>query len=121
MTIEQIQHLLAYLGYYTLKVDGLTGPGTEKAIREFQSDFGGLEVDGVAGAATQKALKYAIAYGMEKNTAQEDSSAPEQEVPTEYAAEYLQADGCYHIPRGVQVQLSKNLMSSEIMCQGGGR
>ena len=120
MTIYQIQCLLAYLGYYTIRVDGISGPGTTAAIEAFQRDFGGLCVDGVAGEATQKALKHAVAYGMEKNTSTIQPSVPEQEESTEYAAEYLQSDGCYHIPRGVNVQLSKNLWSSEIMCQGVG-
>lgn len=120
MTVFQIQCLLAYLGYYTILIDGISGPGTTAAIEAFQTDFGGLGVDGVAGEATQKALKHAVAYGMEKNTSTSQPSAPEQEKSTEYAAEYLQSDGCYHIPRGVNVQLSKNLWSSEIMCQGVG-
>lgn len=120
MTLQQIQNLLQYLGYYTIRVDGISGPGTTAAIEAFQRDFGGLCVDGVAGEATQKALKHAVAYGMEKNTSTIQPSVPEQEESTEYAAEYLQSDGCYHIPRGVNVQLSKNLWSSEIMCQGVG-
>ena len=118
MTIQQIQNLLQYLGYYTIRVDGISGPGTTAAIEAFQRDFGGLCVDGVAGEATQKALKHAVAYGMEKNTSTSKPSTPEQEESTEYAAEYLQSDGCYHIPRGVDVQLSKNLWSYEVMCQG---
>ena len=120
MTVYQIQCLLAYLGYYTIRVDGISGPGTTAAIEAFQRDFGGLCVDGVAGEATQKALKHAVAYGMEKNTSTIQPSVPEQEESTEYAAEYLQSDGCYHLPRGVNVQLSKNLWSSEIVCQGVG-
>lgn len=120
MTIQQIQNLLQYLGYYTMKVDGISGPGTTAAVKSFQADFGGLTVDGQAGPATQKALKHAVAYGIDKNTSTSKPSAPEPEEPTEYAAEYLQSDGCYHIPRGVNVQLSKNLWSSEIMCQGVG-
>ena len=118
MTLEQIQHLLAYLGYYTIKVDGISGPGTREAVSEFQKDFGGIAVDGIAGAETQKALKHAVAYGMEKNTSTGQPNSPEQEEPTEYAAEYLQSDGYYHIPRGVNVRLSKNLMSNEVMCSG---
>lgn len=120
MTIQQIQNLLQYLGYYTIQVDGLPGPGTTAAVFKFQKDFGGIAVDGVPGADTQKALKHAIAYGIDKKPDTSEPSSQEQEEPTEYAAEYLQSDGCYHIPRGVNVQLSKNLWSSEIMCQGVG-
>lgn len=31
MTVFQIQCLLAYLGYYTMTVDGISGPGTRAA------------------------------------------------------------------------------------------
>lgn len=118
MTVKQIQNLLQYLGYYTIRVDGISGPGTTAAIEAFQTDFGGLVVDGIAGHATQKALKHAVAYGMEKNTSTSQPSTQEPDEPKEYAVEYLQSDGCYHIPRGVDVQLSKNLWSHEVMCQG---
>lgn len=118
MTIQQIQNLLQYLGYYTITVDGIWGKKSTEATENFQRDFGGLAVTGLPDECTQKALKHAVAYGVEKNTNTGGPSTPEQEAPTEYAAEYLQSDGCYHIPRGVNVQLSKNLRSSEIMCQG---
>ena len=64
MTLKQIQHLLAYLGYYTVLVDGINGPGTQAAVRQFQERFGGLTVDGIPGQATGKALRHAVAYGM---------------------------------------------------------
>lgn len=64
MTMAQIQHLLAYLGYDVGAVDGLDGPKTRAAVSDFQRDFSGLGVDGVAGEATQKALRHAVAYGM---------------------------------------------------------
>lgn len=66
MTMAQIQHLLAYLGYDVGAVDGLDGPKTRAAVSDFQRDFSGLGVDGVAGEATQKALRHAVAYGMDK-------------------------------------------------------
>lgn len=67
MTLLQIQCLLQYLGYYTITVDGISGPGTEQATKDFQAAEG-LEADGIAGPATQKALKHAVAYGIDKNT-----------------------------------------------------
>lgn len=63
MTIKQIQHLLAYHGFYLGAVDGLWGPITEKAVRDFQKVFG-LEVDGIVGTATEEALRHSIAYGL---------------------------------------------------------
>lgn len=74
MTMAQIQHLLAYLGYDVGAVDGLDGPKTKAATSAFQRDFSGLGVDGVAGEATQKALRHAVAYGMDKPADSEYSS-----------------------------------------------
>lgn len=74
MTMAQIQHLLAYLGYDVGAVDGLDGPKTRAAVSDFQRDFSGLGVDGVAGEATQKALRHAVAYGMDKPADSEYSS-----------------------------------------------
>lgn len=66
MTMKQIQHLLAYLGYYVGPIDGAWGTLSKTACNAFQSDFG-LDADGIAGEKTQKALKHAVCYGIEKN------------------------------------------------------
>ena len=71
MTVKQIQHLLAYLGYYRASVDGIWGNQSSAAASRFQQDYG-LPVDGIAGEETQEALKQAISNGMsEKQTATE--------------------------------------------------
>ena len=62
MTTRQIQNLLQYLGYYTIQVDGLPGPGTTAAVKAFQAD-NGLDADGIPGLLTQKALVDAVAKG----------------------------------------------------------
>lgn len=62
MTIYQIQCLLAYLGYYTITVDGIWGPASEQATRDFQKAEG-LEVDGIPGKLTQPALVKAVSEG----------------------------------------------------------
>lgn len=62
MTTRQIQNLLQYLGYYTIQVDGLPGPGTTAAVKAFQAD-NGLDADGIPGQLTQKALVDAVAKG----------------------------------------------------------
>ena len=54
-SIRAIQQRLADLGYYTGTVDGLSGPGTKKAITLFQQQHG-LTADGVYGPATAAAL-----------------------------------------------------------------
>ncbi|MGA1283556.1 MAG: peptidoglycan-binding domain-containing protein [Prochlorothrix sp.] len=53
--IVEIQSLLQEWGYYWGAIDGIRGPVTEAAIREFQADRG-LVVDGIVGAATWQAL-----------------------------------------------------------------
>lgn len=113
MTLTQAQHLLAYLGYYTMDVDGLYGPGTKSAITEFQKNTEGLKVDGLQGPKTDQALIDAVVNGRFKpNDTLTDCG--------DDASVYLRPDGYYHIPRGVNVQLSMNLWSREGMCQGVG-
>lgn len=65
MTIRQIQHLLAYLGYDTLEVDGIWGPASAEACRDFQGKMD-IVVDGIPGKQTQEALRRAVGQGTEK-------------------------------------------------------
>ena len=73
MTLLQIQCLLQYLGYYTITVDGIWGPGTEQATKDFQAAEG-LEDDGIPGKLTQAALLDAVAKGRFKAT---DTTQPD--------------------------------------------
>lgn len=114
MTTKQRQNLLQYLGYYNGIPDGVYGPKTKQAVEDFQRDYGTIGVDGVAGAQTDAALLDAVASGM-PGAVEENATTASSD-----AAKYLQSDGCYHIPRGVDVQLSKNLWAHEIHCQGNG-
>lgn len=60
MTVEQIQHLLCYLGYDPGDCDGVMGKNTMAAVKRFQADYG-LSVDGDPGGATRKMLLGAVA------------------------------------------------------------
>ena len=116
MTIKQIQCLLEYLGYEPGVIDGANGPNTRDAVTAFQRAEG-LDVDGIAGANTQGKLLEAVAQGR--------FYAPQEPVSKPVAGggeaeKYLKADGCYHIPRGVDVQLTRNFWAREIHCQGVG-
>ena len=53
--IYTLQQRLKDLGYYTIKVDGIYGSGTQRAVREFQRR-NGLSVTGKADNATQTLL-----------------------------------------------------------------
>jgi peptidoglycan hydrolase-like protein with peptidoglycan-binding domain len=53
--VRMLQRLLADFGYDPGEVDGDFGAKTEKAVREFQGDFG-LDVDGIVGPKTWAAL-----------------------------------------------------------------
>lgn len=65
MTDTQRQHLLAYLGYYKLTVDGDWGSGSREACKAFQRDRN-LTPDGYGGPDTDKAMRYAVYNGLEK-------------------------------------------------------
>lgn len=59
MSFKQIQHLLAYLGYYSIAVDGKWGSQSIAACKQFQQDYG-IDSDGIPGTTTQKMLIGAI-------------------------------------------------------------
>lgn len=113
MTIKQIQCLLEYLGYEPGVIDGANGPNTRDAVTAFQRAEG-LAVDGIAGANTQAKLLDAVAQGRAYKP--QDG----QRKPVGGAEKYLRDDGFFYIPRGVDVQLSKNLWAHEVVCQGVG-
>jgi uncharacterized protein (TIGR02594 family) len=56
MTITELQKALAKAGFNPGLIDGVAGPNTRKAIRDFQASKG-LNVDGIAGPKTIVALQ----------------------------------------------------------------
>ena len=56
MNMTQVQMNLKFLGYYFGKFDGVKGPQTIQAIKEFQAN-NGLAVDGIAGQKTINAIR----------------------------------------------------------------
>jgi hypothetical protein len=65
MTNTQRQHLLAYLGYYKLTVDGDWASGSREACKAFQRDRN-ITPDGYGGPDTDKQLRYAVYNELEK-------------------------------------------------------
>ena len=118
MNTRQVQNLLDYLGYDPGPIDGANGPNTEDAVRAFQRAEG-LTVDGIAGTGTQGKLLEAVAAGRVYKPPDKVPGAVKDPLTTD-AAQYLRSDSCYHIPRGVDVQLTKNFWAREIHCQGVG-
>jgi hypothetical protein len=57
--VKLLQHALNHLGYSVGKVDGVYGPGTTQAVKNFQTAKG-LTADGVCGAQTIAALSTAL-------------------------------------------------------------
>lgn len=57
--VTLVQTRLKDLGYYKIRVDGIWGPKTLTAVKNFQRDYG-LTVDGIVGARTEKALKITL-------------------------------------------------------------
>lgn len=70
-------------------------------------------VDGVWGTMSQTALESAL------RELGGEVSQPEK-LKEGYAEQYLKSDGYYHIPKGVNVRLTKNFSSKEVECQGKG-
>jgi len=58
--VKQLQEELTRLGYGVGEVDGMFGPSTEKAVRDFQRDHPDLTADGIAGAATMSQIQRAL-------------------------------------------------------------
>ncbi len=54
-SVRELQSWLKEFGYYTGSVDGIFGPRTHQAVKEFQKNSG-LAADGLVGAETMRAL-----------------------------------------------------------------
>ena len=64
---KDLQEALMMCGYYPGTVDGMMGPTTNKAIKQFQED-NGLDADGIAGPSTKKQLGVQLANAMTRAT-----------------------------------------------------
>lgn len=128
MTTRQVQDLLDHLEYGPLDNDDIFGADTREAVKKFQRAEG-LSDDGIPGTLTEAKLLDAVAHqryykAAEEGTTHTSGQPPDRKQDPQTGGypgdKYLRADGFYHIPRGVNVQLTKNFGSSEIHCQGVG-
>ena len=62
MTIKQKQALLAYLGYYDGRIDGMWGEKSQRAAIDFQRGYMDT-VDGIFGAETEKRILDVVVSG----------------------------------------------------------
>lgn len=106
MTNKQRQHLLAYLGYYKMNVDGDWGNGSREACKAFQRDRE-LTVDGYGGPETDKVLKYAVYNDLEK-------LEPVDDVPDNNVGDKT-------TPTGTFLDESEFFDREEFRCQCGGK
>lgn len=58
-TMAGVQTALSFLGYDPGTVDGIDGPNTKKAVRDFQ-EAEGIAADGIVGPNTRKVLLAAL-------------------------------------------------------------
>lgn len=64
-TLAGVQDALTKLGYDLGAVDGIDGPKTQNAVRQFQA-YAGIKVDGIVGTQTRLALKGELAQKAEE-------------------------------------------------------
>ena len=69
MEVEALQKHLKDLGYVE-SVDGDFGPGTERAVKDFQRDFN-LTIDGIVGSGTAAEIMTAL-----RNKSTQDQQQP---------------------------------------------
>ena len=75
MTLTQQQNLLQYLGYYEGRVDGISGPLTERALADFRADNGNPDL----GDELEEVLIGAVFHSRFKG-----SAAPEEEYEDDF-------------------------------------
>ncbi|MFG6113749.1 NlpC/P60 family protein [Halobacillus sp. MO56] len=79
--VEALQTELEDQGYYTYNLDGIFGPITEDAVKDFQADQG-LAVDGIAGPNTLAALNSTT----DNETAETETVSLDEDTSSEDAA-----------------------------------
>ena len=99
--VKELQQQLKQLGY-DVDTDGKFGPGTEKAVKQFQQSAG-LKDDGIVGNDTYKALDAAISKG---NNSQTDSESQKTSLSEQQLQQIMPQASSANIDRYYQPLLS---------------
>jgi len=81
LEVAALQDRLAELGWYVGEVDGISGPATEQAVRDFQR-AAGLAIDGIAGEQTQAALEASDAVSRAQWEQEQEARSTQTASPT---------------------------------------
>jgi len=113
MTTEQKQNLLAFLGYYEAKVDGIWGEKSRKALEAFQAARG-LAM-GKCTEETEKALQEAVAAWEPETPEREESGTFWEECPNFTREEFkctCGGRGCNGFPAEPRERLVRNAQAA---------
>lgn len=123
MTTYEEQLLLDYLGcspdageparVRRAFIDGVDGPKTQAARQTFRERYGSEPTAENLTAAVGGA---AIAADEAQSVPDRNTSAVQPDDPYKLR-QYLQADGKYHIPKGLNIRLSKDFKLNELECR----
>ena len=101
MTYRDAQHLLCVLlKDREIQCDGIWGPMSQEAMRDFQSRFGGIEVNGQLNEESAKALRHAVAYWYDEVETAPESDGEDFWDTIKYfkKSEFACKCGRYHAP-----------------------
>jgi len=87
--VSEVQTILAGF-HYSVTVDGVYGPATEKAVASWQRS-NGLQVDGIAGPVTIASLRSAV---RRSNATQVTATLPPPPAPVPHYAQWVRLAVC---------------------------
>lgn len=110
LTCLQVQAALIFLGYNPGTTDGFDGPRTKAALMQFARDYA-LSTQPVD--VQEASLVAAISGSIQPK---KDPEQPAQSAAVSLE-QYMQADGFYHIPKGINIPVSEHFRSGEFDCR----
>ncbi|MBM7635026.1 peptidoglycan-binding protein [Geomicrobium sediminis] len=115
--VEDLQSKLQNKGFDPVYVDGIFGPRTEEAVRDFQS-AAGISVDGIAGPDTFGQLMYNDAPVANNNRSEEEPVAKEEEPAEETQSEETVASESTEPTESTESSSSESASSSNESPEG---